>query len=218
MAWPRSGSPGPQALELRAETPRTPKGAGERDTWAPLTWSPFLLTEHAPQALPWSGDWTELARTGSDPWSRVPQDLGHVPADLGPAPFAGLEGAAGQTCTTSAGGAGSWWRAQAADSASWDCPTGPDGAAYWGQGPGGEPRADYTTAWGGPAGSDHPASWDLGLHADCTTASKGYRSPDLTAPSEPSQQSDRATSARYPKTNHRGERSAWRSRGREAAV
>uniref|UniRef100_A0A8C4PFC7 ETS variant transcription factor 2 n=1 Tax=Equus asinus asinus TaxID=83772 RepID=A0A8C4PFC7_EQUAS len=49
---------------------------------------------HAPQALPWSGDWTELARTGSDPWSRVPQDLGHVPADLGPTPFAGLEGAA----------------------------------------------------------------------------------------------------------------------------
>nr|XP_044615400.1 ETS translocation variant 2 [Equus asinus]XP_044615401.1 ETS translocation variant 2 [Equus asinus] len=165
--------------------------------------------EHAPQALPWSGDWTELARTGSDPWSRVPQDLGHVPADLGPTPFAGLEGAAGQTCTTSAGGAGSWWRAQAADSASWDCPTGPDGAAYWGQGPGGEPRADYTTAWGGPAGSDHPASWDLGLHADCTTASKGYRSPDLTAPSEPSQQSDRATSARYPKTNHRGPIQLW---------
>ncbi|XP_058386880.1 ETS translocation variant 2 isoform X3 [Diceros bicornis minor] len=161
--------------------------------------------EHAPQALSWSGDWTDLAHTGSDPWSRVPRAAGPPHPGLGPTPVAGSEGAAGQNCSPPAGGAGSWWRVQAAaSSTSWDCSVGSDGAASWGQGPGEEPRADYTLSWGGPAGSDHTTSWDLGLHTDCTTASKGYQSSHLTTPSEPSQQSDRATLAYYPKTNPRG--------------
>ncbi|XP_058386878.1 ETS translocation variant 2 isoform X1 [Diceros bicornis minor] len=166
--------------------------------------------EHAPQALSWSGDWTDLAHTGSDPWSRVPRAAGPPHPGLGPTPVAGSEGAAGQNCSPPAGGAGSWWRVQAAaSSTSWDCSVGSDGAASWGQGPGEEPRADYTLSWGGPAGSDHTTSWDLGLHTDCTTASKGYQSSHLTTPSEPSQQSDRATLAYYPKTNPRGPIQLW---------
>ncbi|EPY81293.1 ETS translocation variant 2-like protein [Camelus ferus] len=159
--------------------------------------------EPAPQALTWSGDWTDLANTSSVPWSPVSQALG-------PAPLAGSEGAAGQNCATSTGGANSWSRAQvAASSTSWNCSLGPDGPTYWGKGLGGGPRADSTISWGGPAGSDYTISWDSGLPTDCTTFSKGYQNSALTASSETSQQSDSATSARYPKSNHRGPIQLW---------
>uniref|UniRef100_A0A452S3Z8 ETS variant transcription factor 2 n=1 Tax=Ursus americanus TaxID=9643 RepID=A0A452S3Z8_URSAM len=62
-------------------------------------WGP----EPAPQALPWSGDWTDLECTGSDPWSGVSQALGPAPPGLGPAPFVGAAGAAGQNCIISGG-------------------------------------------------------------------------------------------------------------------
>ncbi|XP_049558966.1 ETS translocation variant 2 isoform X2 [Orcinus orca] len=154
--------------------------------------------EPAPQPLPWSGDWTDLPCTGSVPWSRVSQALG-------PALWAGSEGAAAQNCATSAESANSWSGAQvAASSTSWDYSVGPDGATYWGKSLGGEPPADSTISWGGPAGSDYTISWDSGLHTDCTTSSKEYQTSDLTTSSEPSQQSDRATLACYPKANHRG--------------
>lgn len=188
--------PGP-----RASIPRTPKGAS-------LTWGLFLLTEHTPQPLPWSEDWTHLACTGWDAWSRVSPAMGPAPPGLGPAPFAGSEGVAGQKYTTSAEGASSWSRAPtAASSTTWDCSIGPDRAPYWGKGLGGEQRAVYTTSWGGPAGSDYPTSWDSRLHTDCTASSKEYRSSDLTTNSELRQHSDRAILARDSKTNHRGERS-----------
>lgn len=197
----------PRARGLRCQgpraswIPRTSEGAGKWDTWDPLTWGLFLLTEHAPQALPWSGDRTHLACPGWDSWSRV------SPA-LCSAPFAGSEGVAGQSYTTSGEGASSWSRAPAATSSTnWDCSIGPDGATYWGKGLGGEQRADYTTSWGGPAGSDYPTSWDSGLHTDCTTSSKEYRSSDVTTSSELRQQSDSAILARGSRTNHRGERS-----------
>lgn len=187
--------PGP-----RASIPRTSEGAGKWGTWAPLTWGLFLLTEHAPQALQWSGDWAHLACTGWDAWSRV------SPA-LGAATFAGSEGGGGQSYTTSAEGASSWLRAPAAaSSSSWDCSIGPDGATGWGKGLGGEQRADCTTSWGGFAGSDYPTSWDSGLHTDCSTSVKEYRGSDLTTSSEVRQLSDRSTLARGSKTNHRGER------------
>lgn len=203
---------GPQAPGLRASTPRTPEGARDRDTWAPLTWGPFVLTEPAPQALPWSGDWTDLPCTGSVPWSPVSQALG-------PALWAGSEGAAAQNCATSAGSANSWSGAQvAASSTSWDYSVGPDGATYWGKNLGGEPPADSTISWGGPAESDYTISWDSGLHTDCTTSSKEYQTSDLTTSSEPSQQSDRATLACYPKANHRGEVRDTLSQGSEAGV
>ncbi|XP_059986368.1 ETS translocation variant 2 isoform X3 [Lagenorhynchus albirostris] len=159
--------------------------------------------EPAPQALPWSGDWTDLPCTGSVPWSRVSQALG-------PALWAGSEGAAAQNCATSAESANSWSGAQvAASSTSWDYSVGPDGATYWGKSLGGEPPADSTISWGGPAGSDYTISWDSGLHTDCTTSSKEYQTSDLTTSSEPSQQSDRATLACYPKANHRGPIQLW---------
>lgn len=212
MAGPRSGSVGPQAPRLRALTPRTPEGAGDRDTWAPLTWGPFVLTEPAPQALPWSGDWTDLPYSGSVPWSRVSQALG-------PAPLAGSEEAASGNSATSAEGANSWSRAPvAASSTSWDSSIGPDGATYWDKGLCGEPRADSATPWGGPSGSDYTTSWDWGLHTDCTTSSKEYQGSDLTTSSVPSQQSDRATLAHYPKTNHRGEVPETLSPGRGPGV
>lgn len=202
VAWPRSRSQGPWAPGPRASTSRTPKGAGERDTWAPLTWGLFLLTEHASQALPWSGDWTQLGCTGWDAWSRV------SPAP-GPALFAGSLGVADQSTTTSAGETNSWSCAPApASSTSWDCPTGSDGTKHWSKGLGPEWGTDSTISWGGPGASNYPTSWDSGLHTDCTSSSKEHQSSDLTSASEPKQQSDRATLARYRRTNHRGERSA----------
>ncbi|XP_057568519.1 ETS translocation variant 2 isoform X2 [Hippopotamus amphibius kiboko] len=159
--------------------------------------------EPAPQALAWSGDWTDPPCTGAVPWSRVPQTLGA-------APWAGSDGAAGQNCAPSAGRASSWSHARvAAGSASWDYSVGPDGATCWGKSLGGGPRADSAVSWGGPAGSDYTTFWDSGLHTDRTTSSKAYPSSDLTTSSEPSQQSDRAALARCPKTNHRGPIQLW---------
>ncbi|XP_032984402.1 ETS translocation variant 2 isoform X1 [Rhinolophus ferrumequinum] len=186
-------------------------GLSQRD-WGSASPHPEALwgAEHAPQPLPWSGDWTHLASTGWDARSRVSPAMGPAPPGLGPAPFAGSEGVAGQNYTTSAEGASSWSHAPtAASSTSWDCSIGPDRATYWGKGLGGEQRAVYTTSWGGPAGSDYPTSWDSGLHTDCTTSSKEYLSSDLTTNSELRQQSDRATLARDSKTNHRGPIQLW---------
>lgn len=195
---------------LRAYTPGTPERARDRDTWAPLTWDRFLLTEPAPQAFQWSGDCRDLERTGSGTWSSVSQALGPAPGGLGPASFAGSEGAAGQNVTTSASGASSWWRAPAvASSTSWDCSFGPDRATYWSKGLGEQPRASSAISWGPPSDADYTTSWDSGLLTDCTASSKGHLSPDLTTLSELSQQPDRAALSRcYPKSNHRGERSA----------
>lgn len=215
MAWPGTRSHGPQAPGPRAAIPRTPEGAGEWDTWAPLTWGSFLFTEHTPQALPWSGDWTHPACAGWDVWSGVspasgpaPPSLGPAPPGLGPAPFAGSGEVAGQLYPTSEDGATSWSPAPAAaSSTSWDCPIGLDSSTYWGKGLPGERPADYTTSWGGPARSDYPNSWESGLDTDCTTSSKEYQSSDLTSSSELSRQSDRATLTRDSKTKYRGERS-----------
>lgn len=150
-----------------------------------------------------------MERTGSDPWSGVSQALGPAPPGLGPAPFVGAAGAAGQNCIISRGETNPWSCAQAAaSSTNWDCSMGLDGPAYWGQGLGREQSADSTISWGGPAGSDCTTSWVSGLHTDCTTSSKGYQTSDLTTSSEPSQPSDGVTLACYPKNNHRGERSA----------
>ncbi|XP_062968850.1 ETS translocation variant 2 isoform X1 [Cynocephalus volans] len=166
--------------------------------------------ESASQALPWSGDCSEPACNASDPWSRVAQTLDPAPPGLGPAPFAGFEGRVGPNGAASAGRATSWSRAQAAGSAtSWDCSVGPDGATYWGSGLGGEPCADCTVSRGWPASSDCTTSWKPGLNTNCTTSSKGYPSSALTTSSEPSQQSDRSTLPRYPKTNHRGPIQLW---------
>ncbi|XP_055266914.1 ETS translocation variant 2 [Moschus berezovskii] len=160
--------------------------------------------EPAPQALPWQRDyWTDLPCSSNVSCSGVSQALG-------PAPWTGSEGAAGQNYTTSAGSANSWPRAQVASgSTSWDYSIGPDGATCWGRSLGGEPRADSTLPWAGPAASDCTTSWDSGLHTDCTTSSKEYQGSDLTTSSEPTQQSDRVTLARYPKTNHRGPIQLW---------
>ncbi|XP_027473698.1 ETS translocation variant 2 isoform X1 [Zalophus californianus] len=167
--------------------------------------------EPAPQALRWSGDWTDLACTGSDPSSGVSQALGPAPPGLGPAPLAGAAGAADQNWTTSGGGTNSWSRAQAAASSStnWDCSIGLDGPTYWGKGRRGEPSADSTISLGGPAGSDYTTSWVSGLQTDCNTSSKGYQTSDLTTSSEPSQQSGGVTVACYPKNNHRGPIQLW---------
>ncbi|XP_075849481.1 ETS translocation variant 2 isoform X1 [Microcebus murinus] len=166
--------------------------------------------EPAPQLLPCSGDWTDLACAASDPWSRVCGTPDPAPPCPGPAPLSGSGGAAGQKCATSAGGAPSWTRAQAARGATrWDCSVGPDGATYWGNGLDPEPRADYALSWAGPAGADCTACWSPGLHADCTASAKGYRGSALATSSEPGQQSDRAALARYPKTNQRGPIQLW---------
>lgn len=150
-----------------------------------------------------------MACTAWDSWSGASQTLGPAPLGPGPIPAAGSEGAAGQNCVPVAGGATSWSRAQAAGSnTSWDCSVGPDGDTYWGSGLGGEPRTDCTISWGGPAGPDCTTSWNPGLHAGGTTSLKRYQSSALTVFSEPSPQSDRASLARCPKTNHRGERAA----------
>ncbi|XP_032697886.1 ETS translocation variant 2 [Lontra canadensis] len=166
--------------------------------------------ESAPQALPWSGNWTDLACSSSDPWRGVSQALGPAPPGLSPAPFAGVEGAAGQNCTTSGGGTSSWPGAQAAaSSTNWDCSIGLDRHTYWGKDLRGEPSADSTISWDGPAGSDCTTSWVSGLHTDCTTTSKGYQTSDFTTSSEPSQQSGGVTLACYPKNNHRGPIQLW---------
>ncbi|KAB0347181.1 hypothetical protein FD754_012038 [Muntiacus muntjak] len=147
----------------------------------------------APQALPWPGDWTDLPCSGTIPCSGVSQALG-------PAPWNGPEGAAHQNYATSAGSANSWSRTQVASSStSWDYSFGPDSAPCWGRSLGGEPCGDPTIPWAGPAASDCTTFWDSGLHTDS----------DLTTCSEPTQQSDRATLARYPKANHRGPIQLW---------
>ncbi|XP_032105448.1 LOW QUALITY PROTEIN: ETS translocation variant 2 [Sapajus apella] len=184
-----------------------------------LDWGSALLypevpwgAEPDPQALPWSGNWTDEACTAWDSWSCYSQTLGPAPPGPGPAPApaACSEGAAGQNCVPTAGGATSWSRAQAAGSTpSWDCSVGPDGITYWGSDLGGEPRTDCTISWGGPAGPDCTTSWNPGLPADGTTSLKGYQSSALTASSEPSPQSDRASLARCSKTNHRGPIQLW---------
>ncbi|XP_029781833.1 ETS translocation variant 2 [Suricata suricatta] len=190
---------------------------GAEEGLSPLDWSSALphldapwRAEPAGQAIPWSGDWTDLACHGTDHWNGFSLGLGPAPPALGPAPFAACAGAADQNCVTSAGGTSSWSCAQAAaSSTNWDSSIGLDTATYWGKGLCGEPHADSTISWGGPAGSDYATSWVSGLHTDCTTSSKGYQASDLTTPSKPSQQSDRATLACYPKGNHRGPIQLW---------
>nr|XP_023419512.1 ETS translocation variant 2 isoform X1 [Cavia porcellus] len=151
----------------------------------------------------WSADWTNLERAASDPRSLISQTPEPALPGPGPAPFAGSVGAAGQNNATS------WSHAQAARStASWDYFVVPNGATYWDNGFYGDPRTDYI-AWGEPAGSNSISSWNLGLHTDCSMSSDGYQSSALTTSSEPSQQPDRATSTRYPKTNHRGPIQLW---------
>ncbi|XP_035141559.1 ETS translocation variant 2 isoform X3 [Callithrix jacchus] len=166
--------------------------------------------EPDPRALPWSGNWTDVACTAWDSWSGVSQTLGPAPPGPGSAPAACSEGAAGQNCVPAAGGAITWSRAQATGSTpSWDCSVGPDGVTYWGSDLGGEPRTDCAISWGGPEGPDCTTSWNPGLRADGTTSLKGYQSSALTPSSEPSLQSDRASLARCPKTNHRGPIQLW---------
>ncbi|KAL4666717.1 hypothetical protein H8959_005406 [Pygathrix nigripes] len=189
-----------------------------------LDWGSALLhpevpwgAEPDPQALPGSGDWTDVACTAWESWSGASQTLGPAPPGPGPAPpgpgpalAAGSEGAAGQNCIPAVGGATSWSRAQAAGSnTTWDCSVGPDDVTYWGSGLGGEQRTDCTISWGGPAGPDCTTSWNPGLRADGTTSLKGYQSSAVTVSSEPSPQSDRASLARCPKTNHRGPIQLW---------
>ncbi|XP_013377840.1 PREDICTED: ETS translocation variant 2 [Chinchilla lanigera] len=196
-------------LELQADTPTSEtcwKGFPE------LNWSPALPhPEYAwgadlgPQAPTWSRDWTDMAQNASDPCNLVFQTLEPALPGPGHAPDAGSGGAAGQNSATS------WSHAQAARStASCDYSVVPNGATYWDNGFYGDPRADYTMSWGDPAGSDRTTSWSLGLHGDCSLSSNGYRSSALTTSSEPRPQPDRATSTRYPKTNHhRGPIQLW---------
>ncbi|KAI5214276.1 Ets Translocation Variant 2 [Manis pentadactyla] len=167
--------------------------------------------EPAPQAFQWSGDCTDLERTGSGTWSSVSQALGPAPGGLGHASFAGPEGAAGQNVTTSASRASSWWRTPAAASSTiWDCSFGPDRATYWSKGLGEQPRASSAMSWGPPSDADYTTSWDSRLLTDCTASSKGHLSSDLTTLSELSQRPDRAALSRcYPKTNHRGPIQLW---------
>ncbi|XP_036994322.2 ETS translocation variant 2 [Artibeus jamaicensis] len=149
--------------------------------------------EHSCQALPWSGDWSQFGCTSWDPWSPVSPALGPAPPGLGPLRSSGSLGITRQN-TSSAGGTNSWSGvAAAASSTSWDCSIGCDRATPWG-----EPERRY-----------YPTTWDMGLHTDCTTSSKEYQSSDFTSSSGPSQQSDRATLAHYPKTNHRGPIQLW---------
>ncbi|XP_071076046.1 ETS translocation variant 2 [Desmodus rotundus] len=149
--------------------------------------------EHASQALPWSGDRSQLGCTGWDAGSPVSRALGPASPGLGPALFAGSLGITHQN-TTSAGGANLWSFAPAAASSTrWDCSIG----------------CNLATSWGGPEGSYYPTTWDVELPTNRTTSSKDYQSSDSTTSSEPSQQSDRATLARYPKTNHGGPIQLW---------
>ncbi|XP_033081669.1 ETS translocation variant 2 isoform X1 [Trachypithecus francoisi] len=210
-------------VALQGDTPTATaetcwKGTSSSLTSFPqLDWGSALLhpevpwgAEPDPQALPWSGDWTDVACTAWDSWSGASQTLGPAPPGPGPALAAGSEGAAGQNCIPAVGGATSWSRAQAAGSnTTWDCSVGPDDVTYWGSGLGGEPRTDCTISWGGPAGPDYTTSWNPGLRADGTTSLKGYQSSAVTVSSETSPQSDRASLARCPKTNHRGPIQLW---------
>ncbi|XP_042775046.1 ETS translocation variant 2 isoform X1 [Panthera leo] len=190
---------------------------GAEEGLSPLDWGSTLThpeatrgADPARQALPWSGDWTDLTCNGSDHWNGFSQAPGPAPPGLGPAPFAGSAGPTDQNCATSGGGTNSWSCAQAAPSSTnWDSSIGLDGATYWGKGLRGEPHADSTISWVGPAVSDYTTSWVSGLHTDCTTSSKGYQASDLTTSSEPSQQSDHVTLACYPKSNHRGPIQLW---------
>ncbi|XP_047383125.1 ETS translocation variant 2 [Sciurus carolinensis] len=178
-----------------------------------LDWSPSLPhpeaswgTEPAPQALAWSGDWADLSHTASDPWNHASQILGPAPPGPGPVPvpFSGSEGTVGQNCDTSRS------HVQAArNTISWDCSVSSHGATYWGNGLSEEPHADCYISWNGPVGSNCTASWDPGLHPDCSVSSKGYQSSALTTSSEQSQKSDHDALARYPKTNHRGPIQLW---------
>ncbi|KAF6077428.1 ETS variant transcription factor 2 [Phyllostomus discolor] len=59
--------------------------------------------EHACQAFPWSGDWSQLGCPGWDSWSPASPALGPTPPGLGPAPFAGSLGITRQN-TSLAGG------------------------------------------------------------------------------------------------------------------
>ncbi|KAM5236199.1 LOW QUALITY PROTEIN: ETS translocation variant 2 [Ctenodactylus gundi] len=199
-------------LALQADT-------STRDTWwkggcwlgplgfPELEWGPALPhpdapwgAEPVPQAPTWSGDWTDLVCTASDPWSLA----GHTPGPAPPGPdhasLAGSEGAAGRH------GATSWAPAPAAVGADhWDCPVVPHAATYWGNGLSGEPGADSTISWSGTVGSDGTASWNPGLRI----SSKEYQCSAPAASSEPSHRSDRAALTRSPKTNHRGPIQLW---------
>lgn len=179
---------------------------GAWDTRASLTGGPLPPAEISAQALPWWGDWTEQAYPGSGTWSGVSQALGT-------GSLASLDGAARLRCTTPAGGPspGSWPHAPAvATATSWDSPIALDIASGWSNNHlGGEPLADCNVSWG-TANSDCTSSyWDSGLHTHGPTSSKGYPMSELPARNEPSRQSDRTASARYPKTNHRGEWCHW---------
>ncbi|XP_028711063.2 ETS translocation variant 2 isoform X2 [Peromyscus leucopus] len=177
--------------------------------------SPALPQEEIPceaepvvHPLPWSQDWTDLGCNTSDGWSCASQTPGPAPPGTSPTPFAGFEGATGQHPATSAGGAPSWSHPPAAwGTASWDCSVGTDGATYWDNGLGGEAPSDCPMSWGGSAGLDY-TSWNTGLQ-DCSIPCEEYQSPAFTTPSKTSQQSDRATLTRYPKTNHRGPIQLW---------
>ncbi|XP_076406531.1 ETS translocation variant 2 isoform X8 [Peromyscus maniculatus bairdii] len=180
-----------------------------------LDWSPALPQEEIPceaepvvHPLPWSQDWTDLGCNTSDGWSCASQTPGPAPPGTSPTPFAGFEGATGQHPATSAGGAPSWSHPPAAwGTASWDCSVGTNGATYWDNGLGGEAPSDCPMSWGGSAGLDY-TSWNTGLQ-DCSISCEAYQSPAFTTPSKTSQQSDRATLTRYPKTNHRGPIQLW---------
>ncbi|XP_008826255.1 ETS translocation variant 2 [Nannospalax galili] len=202
-------------LALQGDTPITPMTL--ETGWKGLDWSLALpphaeapcKAEPAAHALPWSGDWTDLGCTASDTWSCTVPTLGSAPPGTSPAPFAGFEASLGPNYASSDGGATSWSPTPAAwSTAGWDSSVGSNGAAYWDNGLGGEPRADCTMSWGGSAGSDYTTSWNTGLQ-DCGMSSKEYESSAFTTPSQPSQQSDRATLTRYPKTNHRGPIQLW---------
>ncbi|XP_021089590.2 ETS translocation variant 2 isoform X2 [Mesocricetus auratus] len=177
-----------------------------------LDWSPALPQEEVPweaepaaHPLPWSRDWADLGCYTSDPWSRrASQTPG--PAPPGPAPFAGFDGATGPPHPDP-----SWSHPAAAwSAASWDCSVGTSGATSWDNGLGGEARADCRASWGGSAGSDHTASWGAELLLDCSVPREAYPGPAVSASStKSSQQPDRASVARYPKSNHRGPIQLW---------
>ena len=135
--WPNP-DPGARGLRnqgQRASTYRNPEGGRGTRHWGSAHWGPFLFTEHASQALPWSGDRSQLGCTGWDAGSPVSRALGPASPGLGPALFAGSLGITHQN-TTSAGGANLWSFAPAAASSTrWDCSIGCNLATSWG-GPG----------------------------------------------------------------------------------
>uniref|UniRef100_A0A8C2M6K1 ETS translocation variant 2 n=1 Tax=Cricetulus griseus TaxID=10029 RepID=A0A8C2M6K1_CRIGR len=209
-------------VALQGDTPMTPMTV--ENCWKgfpELDWSPALPQEEAPceaepvaQPLPWSRDWTDLGCNTSDPWSRcASQTPGPAPAGPAPAghsPFSGFEGATGLDRATAAAGAPSWSQPPPAawsTAAGWDCCVGADGAPCWDSGPGGEARADCALSWGGgSAGSDLAGPWKSGLPDGGGVPGEAFQRP---ACSKSSQQSDRATLTRYPKSNHRGPIQLW---------